>query len=184
MEEKTWVDYLTAIGSVATPLLVIILSAIGWRFKSSVERKIDLENRLRDDRIDIYNQILEPFIILLMSEVAWAQDKKNKNINKNELAISKMLTLDYKKLGFKLSLMGSDPVVKSYNNLMQYFYNMGENKSTESENFLKEMLELLGTFLLEIRKNMGNESTSLDHWDMCEWWMSDTRKVKNGSYHA
>ncbi len=78
MEEKTWVDYLTAIGSLATPLLVIILSAIGWRFKSSVERKIDLENRLRDDRIDIYNQILEPFIILLMSEAAWMQDKKIK----------------------------------------------------------------------------------------------------------
>lgn len=78
MEEKTWVDYLTAIGSVATPLLVIILSAVGWRFKSSVERKIDLENRLRDDRIDIYNQILEPFIILLMSEAAWMQDKKIK----------------------------------------------------------------------------------------------------------
>lgn len=95
-----------------------------------------------------------------------------------------MLTLDYRKLGFKLSLMGSDQVVKSYNNLMQYFYNMEVNKSTESENFLKKMLELLGTFLLEIRKNMGNESTSLDHWDMCEWWMSDTRKIKNGSYHA
>ncbi len=184
MEEKIWVDYFTAIGSVATPLLVITLSAVGWRFKSSVERKIDLENRLRDDRIDIYNQILEPFIILLMTETAWIQDKKNKNINKDELAVGKMLSLDYRKLGFKLSLMGSDPVVKSYNNLMQYFYNMEENKSNENENFLKETLELLGTFLLEIRKSMGNESTSLDHWDMCEWWMSDSRKIKNGSYHA
>lgn len=182
MEEKTWLDYLTAIGSLATPLLVIIISAIGWHFKSSVERKIDLENRLRDDRIDIYNQILEPFIILLMSEAAWTQDKKNKNINKNELATSKMLTLDYRKLGFKLSLMGSDPVVKSYNNLMQYIYSMEKNKSTKSENFPKEIIELLGTFLLEIRKNMGNESTSLDQWDMCEWWMSDTREIKNGSY--
>ena len=64
-----------------------------------------------------------------------------------------MLTLDYRKLGFKLSLMGSDSVVKSYNNLKQYFYNMEENKSAESESFLKEMFELLGTFLLEIRKS-------------------------------
>ena len=183
MEEKTWIDYLTAIGAVATPMLVIVLSAIGWRFKSSIERKVDLENRLRDDRIEIYNQIPEPLIILLMTDAAWAQDKKNKNKDKNELAISKMLTLDYRKLGFKLSLMGSDSVVKSYNNLMQYFYNMEENKSAESETFLKEMLELLGTFLLEIRKSMGNEATTLDQWDMCEWWMSDTRKIKSGSYN-
>jgi len=184
MEEKTWVDYLTAIGSVATPLLVILLSAVGWKFKASVERKVDLENRLRDDRIDIYNQILEPFIILLMTDAAWDQDKRNKNKNKNEFAINKMLTLEYRKLGFKLSLMGSDPVVKSYNNLMQYFYNMEENKSSESPNFPKEMLVLLGTFLLEIRKSMGNEATKLDHWDMCEWWMSDTRKIKNETYNA
>ncbi|KPD23765.1 hypothetical protein [Idiomarina zobellii] len=183
MEDKTWIDYLTAIGSVATPLLVILLSAVGWKFKASVERKIDLENRLRDDRIEIYNQILEPFIILLMTDAAWAQDKRNKNKDKNEFAISKMLTLDYRKLGFKLSLMGADPVVKSYNNLMQYFYNMEEKKSAESPNFLKEMLILLGTFLLEIRKSMGNEATKLDHWDMCEWWMSDTRKIKDGIYN-
>ncbi len=76
--------------------------------------------------------------------------------------------------------MGSDSVVKSYNNLMQYFYNMEENKSAEGEDSLKETLELLGTFLLEIRKSMGNETTSLDQWDMCEWWMSDARKIRNG----
>jgi len=182
MEEKTWLDFVIAIGSVATPILVIILSAIGWKFKSSIERKVDLENKLRDDRIEIYNQILEPFVILLMPDAAWAQDKKNKNKDKSELAISKMLSLEYRKLGFKLSLMGSDSVVKSYNNLMQYFYNMEENKSAENNEFLKEMLVLLGTFLLEIRKSMGNEATSLDHWDMCEWWMSDTRKIKSGNY--
>jgi hypothetical protein len=183
MEEKTWIDYAVAFGSVATPLLVIILSAIGWRFKSSIERKITLEDKLRDDRIDIYNNILEPFIILLMSDEAWSQDKKNKNKDKNELAISKMLSLEYRKHGFKLALMGSDPIVKSYNNLMQYFYNMEENQSNNSNLFLKEMLELLGTFLLEIRRSMGNEATKLDCWDMCEWWMSDTRKVKDSSYN-
>jgi len=90
-----------------------------------------------------------------------------------------MLTLDYRKLGFKLSLMGSDSVVKAYNNLMQYFYNMEDNEASQKTTFLKEMLELLGTFLLEIRKSMGNETTTLDCWDMCEWWMSDIRKIKS-----
>lgn len=183
MEEKTWLDYITALGSIATPLLVLLISAIGWRFKSNIERKIDLENKLRDDRINIYNQILEPFIILLTSDTAWAMDKKNKNINKNELAVGKMITLEYRKLGFQLSLMGSDAVVKSYNDLMQYFYSLEEKKQGNGD-FLKEMLELLGTFLLEIRRSMGNEATSLDHWDMCEWWMSDARKMKLGTYNG
>ena len=184
MEEKTWIDYITAIGSVATPLLVIALSAIGWRVKSSIDRKTDLENKLRDDRVEIYNQILEPFIILLMSDAAWEQDKKNKNRDKIEFATNKMLTLEYRRLGFKLALMGSDAVVKSYNNLMQHFYNMEENNPAEGEKSLKETLELLGTFLLEIRKSMGNEATGLDQWDMCEWWMTDARKIKSRNYHA
>ncbi len=75
--------------------------------------------------------------------------------------------------------MGSDSVVKAYNNLMQYFYNMQEPDAKPSENMLKEMLELLGDFLLEIRKSMGNETTKLENWDMLEWWMSDARKLRN-----
>jgi hypothetical protein len=184
MEEKTWIDYATALGSIATPLLVIVLSAIGWKFKSNVERKIALEDKLRDDRIEIYNQILEPFIILLMSDAAWSQDKKNNNRDKNEFATKKMLSLEYRKHGFKLALMGSDPVVKSFNNLMQFCYSMEEGQSSKNELFIKELLELLGTFLLEIRKSMGNEVTKLNCWDMCEWWMKDARKFKHGNYNA
>ena len=70
MDEKTWIDYFTAIGSVATPILVVILSAIGWKLKSRLDRKLDLDNKLRDDRIATYNRILEPFVILLMSDAA------------------------------------------------------------------------------------------------------------------
>lgn len=58
MEEKTWLDYAVAFGSISTPLLVLLLTAIGWKLKNSAERKIELENKLREDRIKIYNQIL------------------------------------------------------------------------------------------------------------------------------
>ena len=184
MIENTWIDYFTAIGSVATPMLVVMLSAIGWKLKSSLERKLELENKLRDDRIATYNRILEPFVILLMSDAAWAMDKRNKNKDKNELALSKMLSLEYRESGFKLSLIGSDSVVHAYNNLMQYFYNMPELSGADNMGHVKRGLELLGMFLLEIRRSMGNEATALSHWDMCEWWMSDTRKIKGGTYKA
>ena len=177
MAEPTWIDYLTAIGSIATPILVLVLSAIGWKVKSKFERQIELENKLRDDRVDIYNKILEPFVILLMTEAAWQTDKKNKQKDKNVVATSQMLSLDYRRLGFKMSLTGSDGVVLAYNELMQYFYD--EDNQKKSDN-LKSMMELLGNFLLEIRKSMGNEATKLENWDMCEWWMSDARKLKSG----
>ena len=177
MTEITWVNYLTAFGSIATPLLVLALSAIGWRVKSNFERQIELENKLRDDRVEIYNKILEPFVILLMSDKAWTLDKKNKQKNKNDFATSKMLSLEYRHLGFKMSLTGSDGVVLAYNELMQYFYN---EENQKKQNNLRCMMELLGNFLLEIRKSMGNETTKLENWDMCEWWLSDARKLKSG----
>ena len=40
------------------------------------------------------------------------------------------------------------------------------------------MMSLLGTFLLEIRKSMGNETTALDNWDMLEWFLKDARRFR------
>ena len=65
METKTWLDYVTAIGSMATPILVLLLTAVGWKIRTKLQRRLDLEDKLRSDRIEIYNEILEPFILLL-----------------------------------------------------------------------------------------------------------------------
>ena len=178
MVEKHWLDYLTAIGAVATPILVLVLTAIGWKLRQSVERERQLEDKLREDRINTYNQILEPFIILFMTEAAWSMDKANKGKDKGEIATGKMLSLEYRKDAFKLSLVGADPVVMAYNELMQFFYGQAEiNAPTEEK--LKAMMRLLGTFLLEIRRSMGNEATCLSNWQMLEWFMQDARKWRD-----
>ncbi|MBN9132628.1 MAG: hypothetical protein J0H48_04575 [Nitrosospira multiformis] len=175
MDEKHWLDYLTGIGSIATPVLVLALTAVGWRLRRKLERRIELEDKLRDDRINIYNQILEPFIMLLMTDAAWQYDKQNKGKNKNDIAVSKMLSFEYRKQGFKLSLIGSDQVVIAYNDLMQYFYTQGDSLGN-SEESLKIIMSLLGKFLLQIRRSMGNDMTQLNHWQMLEWFMVDARK--------
>jgi hypothetical protein len=148
-----------------------------------LERRIKLEEKLREDRIEIYNAKLEPFIILLTSDKAWQTDKRNKGVDKNRVAVNKMLTLDYRKVSFKLSLIGSDAVVKSFTNLMQYFYGHADNVQEPSAENLREMLSLLGTFLLEIRRSMGNEATKIDNWGMLEWFITDARKLKTGNWH-
>jgi len=133
-----------------------------------------LEEQLRDDRFEIYNKILEPYIILFLSDKAWESDPKFKKKNKKEVAISKMLSVEYRKTSFRLALIGSDGVVKSHNELLQYFYNLQDN----SEGFqLKEGIVLLGNFLLEIRKSMGNEATKINNIGMVEWFITDIRKV-------
>ena len=115
--DPTLLDYLSAIGAIATPLLVLGLTAVGWLIRHDLERRSDLEAKLREDRIAAYNQILEPFIVLLMVDAAWKADPKNKGKDKNQLAQQTMLSLDYRRHAFKMSLVGGDNVVKAYNNL-------------------------------------------------------------------
>lgn len=175
MIEKHWLDYIVAIGEVATPILILVLTAIGWKLRQSIERERDIEDKLREDRINTYNFILEPFIILFMTEAAWSMDKANRGKDKGHFATAKMLTLEYKKYAFKLSLVGSDAVVLAYNDLVQFFYSQGEiTEPTEEQ--IKKMMSLLGKFLLQIRRSMGNETTKLSHWQMLEWFMQDARK--------
>lgn len=178
MVEKHWLDYLSAIGAVATPIMVLVLTAIGWKLRQSFERERLLEDKLREDRINAYNLILEPFIILFMTDVAWSMDTENKGKDKNEIATAKMLSLEYRKYAFKLSLVGTDSVVLAYNELMQFFYSQ-EEITAPTEDKLKTMMRLLGVFLLEIRRSMGNEATCLSNWQMLEWFMKDARKWRN-----
>ena len=117
MEDHGFLDYLMAAGTILTPIFVLVAGVIVWKYRQSIERKIKLEEQLRDDRIEIYNQILEPFIILLMNDAAWASDPKNRNKDKNKIATTKMLSLEYRKTSFRLSLIGSDAVVSAYNDL-------------------------------------------------------------------
>lgn len=184
MEEKIWLDYVVAVGTISTPILVLIIGAIVWKYQKSIERRTKLEEQLRDDRIETYNQILEPFIILLMSDAAWASDPKNRNKDKFNVATSKMLALEYRKTSFRLSLIGSDAVVKSFNNLMQFSFHMSTSRNASAsqsatrESDTRKMVSLLGNLLLEIRRSMGNEATEIDNIGMIEWFITDAREYR------
>lgn len=174
MADKTWLDYVTATDSIATPLLVLLLTGVGWRIRLRLERRATLESTLREDRIPIYNAILEPYVILLTSDAAWQADPKNRGRDKGELAKRTIVSLDYRKNVFRMSLIAPDSVVRTYNDLMQYSY---QSKSDDPD-APKEMMSLVGRFPLEIRKSMGNDTTDLDAWDMLEWFVTDARRLR------
>lgn len=176
MTESIWLDYINAIGSITTPVLVLILTAIGWNVRTRFQRRQELEDKLREDRIITYDKLLEPFIILFMTDVAWQADPKNKNKNKRDIAMQIMLSLEYRQIAFRLSLIGSDAVVKAYNELLQFFF---QHEGLPDPSDLKKMISLIADLLLEIRKSMGNEATKLDNWGMVEWFIIDARKYRN-----
>lgn len=189
--EKHWLDYVTAIGSSLTPILVLLLTGVGWHIKAKLERDRDkdskaqarireLEDKLRTDRIETYNQLLEPFFVLFTTDAIFASDPKFKGKSKDQLSIGKMLTVEYRKVGFKLSLVADDSVVRAYNKLMQFFYK-GEHEGLSGDELLiktSQWIKLLSELLLEIRKSMGNQHTSLTNWEMIEWFMSDADTMR------
>ena len=179
MNEKTWLDYLVDAGTIATPILVLLLSGIGWRLRNRLERQFALEDKLRADRIRIYNGIIKPFILLLTTDAAWQSDPKNKHKDKDEMALRQLLSLEYRELGFHLSLFGSDEVVLAYNKLMQYSFTLASKTASASQPKPVTIMALLGGLLLAIRRSTGNESTSLDCWGMLEWFVKDARKYRS-----
>ncbi|RJP93513.1 MAG: hypothetical protein C4518_06340 [Desulfobacteraceae bacterium] len=190
---KDLLETISAIATLVTPVLLIVLGGIGWLIQNKIEssqtrqdaqasRIRELEDKLREDRIATYNSLLEPFFLLFTSEAAFAQDPKFKNKIKNDIAIAKMLSVEYRQVGFKLSLIANDSVVRAYNKLMQFFYHI-ELDLRPIDDKTHDWIALMGALLLEIRKSMGNESSKLDRWEMIEWFMSDAPKIKE-SYES
>lgn len=127
--EKDWIDYVVALSNTLTPLLVLALTGVGWHIKNNVEKNTDLElknlerikeleDKLHVDRIETYNLLLEPFIIMFTSDAIFNSDPKYKGKTKDQLSIGRMLSVDYRKITFKLSLVADNSVIRAYNALM------------------------------------------------------------------
>jgi hypothetical protein len=116
----TLLDVISALGSIATPILLAVFSAVGWAIKRKVERSQraeerarKLEEELREDRLKVYNEVLEPFIIIFTKDEGIAAEKRYKGKKKEQLAQEKILSVSHRQAVFKLSLFAPDEVVRS-----------------------------------------------------------------------
>jgi len=144
-------------------LLMVLGGIITWFIKSKVEELRAIEEKLRDERRNIYAQILDPYIRIFADMKGEGPDE----------ALKIMTSYDYRKTAFDLNLFGSDEVVLAYNNLMKHTY---EAEATENKDPNKMML-LWGKLLLEIRKSLGNKNTKLDEFDMLKSMIKDIDKL-------
>ena len=156
MSFENWLDIIrltiTLIASVAIPIVIFI---VGNRITGLRQ----LEEKLRNDRIEIYDKILEPFFLIFSTEAiiqGSLKSKKEKPKTGVELATEKLLNLDYQAYSFKLSLIGSDEVLRAYNNLMQAYFHLSESIE-ENANVGEGLIMYMAVLLLEVRKNLGNE---------------------------
>ena len=141
-----------------------------------------LEQEIRGDRLQIYNDILQPFIMLFTKEEAAAGSRAQKGKSKEQRALEKMMSPEYREVAFKLTLFANDGVVRAYNKLMQFAYKrdrsseLSDGHDPNVANF--EILEIFATLLLEIRRSVGNEATSLSKFEMLEWLIKDIDTLK------
>lgn len=173
-------EVVKVIAEIATPILLLYFTARFEVARRREERWRDSEMRLREDRIEIYNKILEPYVILLSKKDSVpisSTHKKNKykNMSNEEIAKDIILSVDYRDTGFKLALFGSDGVVRAYYNLQQHSFNRA-NKGLSSNPQL--MLRRLGNFLLEIRRSVGNEATKIQYHELLGWFITDIEKLE------
>ena len=152
------------IANLAPTLVGLVGGAIGWFLKSRLEAKRRDQEALRDERAKIYVDILMPFI-RIFTDLSPARQEE---------ALREVKSVEYRKLAFRLALIGDDTVVRAWNRLWQTLFRMQTAKSSSPE----ELVLGLGDVLLAIRKSLGIKDTSLDNKDMLRWMITDIDKLK------
>ncbi len=106
-------EYLPLIIGLGGPILVAIGGIISWFLKARKEELQAIEEKAMVRRIEIYNQILHPLVVLFASK-ATEEDKEG--------AIAELGSTEYRKAAFNLITFGSDEMVNAYNEMMQSFF--------------------------------------------------------------
>ncbi len=146
------------LSKIAPALIGVIGAVIGWFLKSKLEAKRRVEESLRDEAAKVYLEILMPFAVLFTDLSPKSQKETLKKITSKE----------YREKSFKLILVGSDDVVRSWNEMWNIIYKT-ERGESESNNILLAF----GNVLLSIRKSLGNTKTTMNSKDMLRWLIKD-----------
>jgi hypothetical protein len=133
-----------------------------------LQKRQVLQETLREERRRIYFDVLNPFFMLFSKPPKLSE------------AVELMQTTTYRKMVFELTIIGSDEVVKAYTKLMQFSYKNDKSKAMDvsNEKRVKEMLFLIGNLLITMRKDLGDENTKLNEFEMFEHMISDIEKIE------
>ena len=186
-------EILTTVGSLVTPVLIVVVSSaflvIQRRIEASQKREEALrvraqrlEEKIREERVDIYLDVLEPFVIMFARDVPAGGRPSRRRATSQQAAEEKLLSSEYRKAVFNLLLFANDDVARAFNSLMQTFYRMPSDDASEQGDkqppTAVDGIVAFGEFLLEVRKSIGNEDTALDRLEMLEWLITDISSLR------
>ena len=146
-----------------TPLVACAVGFAVWYFQSRLEAIRRAQDRLHDDRRKVYADLLNP-IIRIFAGI--------KNPKETRKALQEVQLFDWRRTAFEFSLIGSDDVVRSFNDMMQYFYKQEQADSQQQADPF-QVMRLWGELLLEIRKSVGDPKTRLSATDMLRAHIKD-----------
>lgn len=152
-------DYLQILQAVLPAILVIIGGIVTWRLKAKAEGLRAIEEKLRDERSKVYENLLEPYVTIMSKADARTKER----------AMKRILSAEYKKISLQVNLIGADPVIIAWNKLLEYTSSV--EKSSDLNNTL--VMRYFADFLLEVRRNLGNEKTTLKRADILRCFVSD-----------
>jgi hypothetical protein len=176
MDTSSILQWISAIGSIVTPILIVIIGAMLSRNASKQEKIIELQLKLQDDRTILYSKILEPFIIAATPKILLAKDKRFSGKDSGEAASTLIMKPEYKLAEFKLLFWGSDEVVKAYNSVKIFAFS-GQPDGTEEST--KKFIQLISNLIIEMRQGITNEKTKLSFDEIIWWFTKDANKFLN-----
>ena len=154
--------------AIISPVLITVGGLISWLIKSRKEELLALEERAREHKLKTYEMLLEPFIGAFTFTLT--PEEKDK-------FYQKMHTVEYRQAAINLISFGSDEVVRSYNKIMQDFFNPPINKSGENkEEYALLHLKNFADFLLNIRKDLYDKRSNLKRSETLEFMITDVEK--------
>jgi len=147
--------------SIIAAVGTISVSVISVTVGKYYERKLSIEQELREKKIPMYNGFVEFLFKVLMS------DKIGKRMSEKD-----MMTY-FMKFTQELIVWGSDEVVNLWSNYRRYFVN--EEKVDTSYYTMFELEKLL----LAIRKDTGHKNKGLNKGDLLGLFINDVDKYLN-----
>ncbi|WP_201714652.1 hypothetical protein [Rossellomorea arthrocnemi] len=143
-----------------TGLIAIIATSLTITIPKYLEKKMEIEEHLREKKSETYKELVELLFKVLMGS------KTGNSLTEKELIQS------MSKFTENLILWGSEDVIKSYKSYRDYFINR-----TSGQELSLESIQIMENLLLSIRRDMGHKNKNLEKGDILSLFINDLDKV-------
>lgn len=146
--------------ALVTGLLAIVATSLTITIPKYLEKKMEVEEHLREKKSETYKELVELLFKILMG---------NKT---GEALEEKEVIKTMSKFTENLILWGSEEVIKAYKDFRIYFMNRkpGDKLTLDAINIMENLL-------FAIRKDMGHKNKHLKQGDILSLFINDLDKV-------